>query len=260
MAGVVETCCPLADFPSENSLSGRPHTPPYTPSRLEVNRSKRTRLDRSHSPASLAGSVHPAETTSPANTPAKKRIATDDIKVEEISEHDVGYMGDVDVIHPYDTESADSNDHDSDAEQDTATDMSDTEATNLTKRLSGMRFGDARDRVLETKRQRRQRERRGIPTSKRTHSTSVRGEPEALDPEAMDDHDLECSKRRLRRRTLPPEENQWLSAVILPSMSSENSPVGASPGSVSEHHEDESTEAEAMDVDNGIWGGPASFL
>lgn len=204
MASMLDYLHSTSGFTSENSLSGVP-TPPYTPSR-PLRPGKRSRLERSDSPASLAGSIHPHETASPATKPAKKRLAVDNIKVEEIPD-DAGYMGDVDGILPYETESADSSDAESDhAEEDTATDVSGDEAIGLAQRLSQMDCADEREAFLQERKRRRQRERKQGNHTKRTHSLANESIAEPTDIEAFDDHDYEVGKRRLRRRTRGPDD------------------------------------------------------
>ena len=192
MAAMLDLLQSTSGFTSENSLSGVP-TPPYTPFRP----GKRSRLERSDSPASVrSGSVHPHETESPASKPAKKRIAVDNIKVEELPAEDVGYMAD---------SSNDDNDHDDD--DDTATDVSGDEAGLLARKLSQMDCTDDRDNFLKDRQRRRRRERRsGVNHTKRTHSLANESIAEPTDVEALGDHDYEAGQRRLRRRTRGPDE------------------------------------------------------
>lgn len=206
MAAMLDLLQSTSGFTSENSLSGVP-TPPYTPFRP----GKRSRLERSDSPASVrSGSIHPHETESPANKPAKKRIAVDNIKVEELPAEDVGYMADVDGILPYETESADdssNDDNDHDDDDDTATDVSGDEAGLLARKLSQMDCTDDRDNFLKDRQRRRRRERRsGVNHTKRTHSLANESIAEPTDVEALGDHDYEAGQRRLRRRTRGPDE------------------------------------------------------
>ncbi|KXT10335.1 hypothetical protein AC579_1034 [Pseudocercospora musae] len=214
MAGMLDTLYSTSGFTSENSLSGhththtRTHTPPYTPSR-PLTSGKRSRVERSDSPASHAGSIHPTDTVSPRKKP-NKRIATDNIRVEELAEGDAGYMGDLDVVNPDEVEEIDSSDADSLYDQNTASD-DDTEAEKLTRKMSQVRFGDDRDAVFERTRQRRSREKRADSRLfKRSHSQSVKSETEVTDFDAMPDQDRESTRRRLRRRTKGPDDADFI--------------------------------------------------
>lgn len=195
---MMETLYSTSGFTSEASLSGRPHTPPYTPARAT-----KRRLERSDSPASTIGSIHPAETRSPAKK-AAKRAATDDIQVEELTEGDIGYLTDIDVVYPDELEEISSSDSDEDRD---ATDVSETEATHLTRKLSRLRCGDDQEVDFEQRRRQRHIEKRGGSRMfKRTHSQSVKSETDVTDVDAMDDHDIGASQRRLRRRVRGPRE------------------------------------------------------
>lgn len=180
------------------TLPNREDTPPYTPARLP-----KRQLERSATPASRAGSTHPTDTISPAKKMAK-RSSTDNIKVEELSEGDLGYLTDVDVVYPDELEEQST---DSDDEEGTMTDISDSEAAGLTRRLSRLRCGDDRELDFEQWRQQVHLDKRVCPrTYKRSHSQSVRNESSLPDPEAMADHDVGISQRRLRRRTRGPAD------------------------------------------------------
>ncbi|KAI5364187.1 hypothetical protein Slin15195_G098450 [Septoria linicola] len=247
MAGMLDMLHSTSGFTSENSLSGVP-TPPYIPVRpLRVG--KRSRLERSDSPASVSGSIHPHETTSPATKPAKKRVAVDNIKVEELAE-DVGYMGDVDGILPYETESADSSDADPDVEEDdTATDDSSDEAVGLARKLSQMGCTDEREAFLQERKRRRQRERRSTNHTKRTHSLANESIAEPTDTEALADHDYEAGKRRLRRRTRGPDDLDF-DASQVPASPPGVEQHSSAPTSVAGDLADIAVVPEAMDVDN----------
>lgn len=117
-------------------------------------------------------------------------------------------MGDVDVINPDEVEEIESSDGDSDSldDQNTASD-SETEDEGIIRKMSQVRFGDDRDAVYEKTRQRRNREKRADSRLfKRSHSQSVKSEPEVTDFDAMPDQDRVSSKRRLRRRTKGPDD------------------------------------------------------
>ncbi|KAM3414071.1 hypothetical protein BST61_g10731 [Cercospora zeina] len=232
MASMLDYLPSASGFTSETSLSGR------------------SRLERSDSPASISGSIHPHETSSPAVKPAKKRLAVDNIKVEEIPD-DAGYMGDVDGILPYETESADSSDDDSDHDDnDTATDVSGDEEIGLAQRLSQMDCADEREAFLQERKRRRQRGRKQGNHTKRTHSLANESIAEPTDVEAFDDHDYEVGKRRLRRRTRGPDDMVPDVANERPRSSSEVGRHSSAPTSVAGNDADSpAAEVEAMEVD-----------
>jgi len=188
---------------SEASLSGNngPQTPPYTPHR---NKGKR-RLERSDSPASVA-SVHPAETSSPAKK-AARCAETDEVKVEELAEGDAGYHADMDVILPEELEEISSSDGDDEIGSDMAGDPSDARAGSISSRLSRLRCDDEDEEAKfeQGRRLRRLSKRMGSRVFKRSHSQSVNSDGGVTDADAMPDHDLPASQRRLRRRTRGPE-------------------------------------------------------
>ncbi|EME80722.1 uncharacterized protein MYCFIDRAFT_215717 [Pseudocercospora fijiensis CIRAD86] len=237
MAGMLETLYSTSGFTSENSLSGHPHTPPYTlslPRPRKSSKRSRSRLERSDSPASNAGSLHPTETVSPGKKP-NKRIATDSIRVEELAEGDAGYMGDLDVVNPDEVEEIDSSDGDSlyDDQHTASADDHDTEAENLTRKMSQVRFGDDRDAVFERLRQRRTREKRADSRLfKRSHSQSVKSETEVTDFDAMPDQDRESTKRRLRRRTKGPDDAD----LVFDDLPRSSPSVGRSPELLHAHY------------------------
>ncbi|KAK3709960.1 hypothetical protein LTR37_010579 [Vermiconidia calcicola] len=187
------------DLAPEASLSGNaPHTPPYTP-----HRNKRP-LERNDSPAS-ARSIQPAETTSPAKRAAKRRQVQDDVKVEELTEGDAGYTTDLDVVYPEELEEVES---DSDNEYESSDDDDDNDpGTGIADRLSRLGCDDSPEAEFEKKRrENRLRKRKDSRVFKRSHSQSVKGDTEATDSDAMGDHDLTASARRLRRRVGGPTE------------------------------------------------------
>ncbi|KAK4545082.1 hypothetical protein LTR36_003633 [Oleoguttula mirabilis] len=183
-------------FSSEASISGRPHTPPYTPRRAKGKR----RLERADSPAS---SVHPAETTSPAKKIAK-RATVDNVRVEELAEGDVGFMTDIDVVYPEELEEVPSSDGDDELSP------SDDEHsdTGMTRRMSRLHCGDENAEVEFEKgrRLRRMSKRMSSRIFKRSHSQSVNSDAETTDVDAMADQDIAASQRRLRRRVRGPRE------------------------------------------------------
>lgn len=233
-------------FTSEASLPGNiPHTPPYTP-----HRAKR-RLERSDSPASTK-SIHPAETSSPAKK-AAKRFTTDDVKVEELTEGDAGYMTDLDVVYPHELE---------EVESDSSTDLggseNDESDSGITTGLSRLNCDDSPEAEFEKKRRDKHlRKRTNSRVYKRSHSQSVKSDTETTDPDAMADHDLSASARRLRRRMRGPmDDNRVFDDVP---RSSAGSTRLASAAEVRERwddgHESESSAQrqvgdDAMDIDD----------
>jgi hypothetical protein len=190
----METLSSTSGFASEASLPGNaPHTPPYTP-----HRAKRP-LERNDSPASVR-SIHPAETSSPAKKAAKKQVK-DDVKVEELTEGDAGYITDIDVVYPHELEEIETDsDHSSDG-GDEEHEFSD----DIASRLSRLGCDDSPEGQFERKRRAEHlRRRRDSRVFKRSHSQSVKSDTEVTDPEAMADHDVAASARRLRRRVRSP--------------------------------------------------------
>lgn len=240
-ARMMETLCSTSGFTPDAALSSRQHTPPYNPAR----RSKR-RLERSATPASRTSSTHPAETISPAKKIAK-RSSTDNIKVEELTEGDMGYITDVDVVYPDELEENSTGSGSDD--EGTMTNVSDAEAAGLTRRLSRLRCGDDREVDFEQLRQRIHQDKRNSRTYKRSHSQSVRNEAAMPDPEAMADHDVGISQRRLRRRTRGPgDAPSDISNGLPPSPTSGSGYVTAAEGDA-DLDSAEIPPTEPMDVD-----------
>ncbi|KAK4498414.1 hypothetical protein PRZ48_011072 [Zasmidium cellare] len=239
---MMETLYSTSGFNSEASLSGLPHTPPYTPARVT-----KRRLERSDSPASTVGSIHPAETSSPAKK-AAKRAATDDIQVEELAEGDMGYMTDLDVVYPEELEEISSSDSDEDQD---ATDVSENEASHLTRKLSRLRCGDDQEVDFEQLRRQRHIEKRaGTRIFKRTHSQSVKSETDVTDADALDDHDLGSSQRRLRRRVRGPREAGVAFEDLLRSSPEASNASAATDGIHPQRNATDGAESDGMDVDD----------
>ena len=190
----METLSPSSGFASEASLPGNaPHTPPYTP-----HRAKRP-LERNDSPASMR-SIHPVETSSPAKKVAKKQVQND-IRVEELTEGDAGYITDIDVVYPHELEEVDTDSDRSSGNGDEEHESGDE----ISSRLSRLDCDDSPEGQFERKRRAEHlRRRRDSRIFKRSHSQSVKSDTEVTDPEAMADHDVAASARRLRRRTRGP--------------------------------------------------------
>lgn len=186
-------------FNSEAGLS----TPPYTP-----HRTKR-RFERNESPVSVT-SIEPAETSSPAKKAAERYI-NDEVKVEELAEGDAGYFTDIDVIHPDELEEVES---DSDDWPGSVEDI-DSDG-GIATRLSRLECEDGPEAEFERKRrEKRLRKRMDARVFKRSHSQSVQNDTDTTDPDAMADHDLPGSARRLRRRVYGPSEVRMDSHDIL---------------------------------------------
>lgn len=170
-----------------------PRTPPYTP-----HRAKRP-FQRSDSPASIS-SVQPAETTSPAKKAAKWTVP-DNVKVEELVEGDAGYVTDIDVVEPAELEEKISNDSEDESSEDDGHDSD----TGISQRFQELGCHDDEEAEFERKRREHHvRRRTSSRLFKRTHSQSIKSDSEVSDIEAMGDHDLSSSARRLRRRVRGP--------------------------------------------------------
>ena len=243
----METLSSTSGFASEASLPGNaPHTPPYTP-----HRAKRP-LERNDSPASVR-SIHPDSTSSPAKKAAKQQVK-DEVKVEELTEDDAGYITDIDVVYPHELEEIET---DSDHSSNNGDDEHESD-DEITSRLSRLGCDDSPEGQFERKRRAEHlRRRRDSRIFKRSHSQSVKSDAEVTDPEAMDDHDVAATARRLRRRVRGPTGgNTGMGDVA----SSPTYPVGlaSSPdihgrpdtADHSEGSERDHDEHDAMDVDD----------
>lgn len=242
----METLYSTSAFTSEASLSAQPHTPPYTPARIA-----KRRLERSDSPASTVGSIHPADTDSPAKKAPRRSadLPLDDIKVEELVEGDLGYMTDMDVVYPEELEEISSGD--SELEELGLNDVSDSEATRITRRLSRLRCGDDSEFQFEQERRKGHiYKRRFSRMFKRTHSQSAKSDTELADIDALDDHDHNPPTRRLRRRVEGPYEADDAFGLRL-RRSPDVSSVSTAPGSAAEEDLVLPIEIDAMDVDDG---------
>lgn len=171
-----------------------PHTPPYTP------HSTKHRFERADSPASSL-SIQPTETSSPAKK-TEKASTKDDLRVTELVEGDAGYITDIDVVYPEELEEAES---ETDDEQSNSAHNEPEEE--IADRLLRLACDDDEEAVFERKRkEKRLRKRRESRIYKRSHSQSVKSDSEAVDKDAMADHDFNSSARRLRRRVNGPTE------------------------------------------------------
>lgn len=166
-----------------------PHTPPYTPYRAK------RRFERSDSPASIS-SIQPAETISPAKKVAR-RSNEDNVTVEELVEGDLGYATDVDVVYPEELEEKTS----STSEDDSSEDDGNESDTGISQRFEELGCHDSEEAEFERKRREKHlRTRTNSRLFKRSHSQIIKSDSEVSDMEAMGDHDLSSSARRLRRR------------------------------------------------------------
>ena len=244
-------------FTSEASMTGKskqqrsqPHTPPYTP--------HKRRLERSDSPASTSGrSIHPAETVSPAKK-AIKRAAQDNVKVEEVTERDLGYASDIDVVYPESLSEVNS-ETDGDDERSSSDDDEHSDS-GIARRMSKLQCADGESESEVVRRRLERRSRRSQHKVKRTHSQSVKSDTEVTDPDAMDDQDVEASARRLRRRTRGPAETKMSFGGVLARSSPEvrdfATTAASRPGSGAGHGKLEPSvpfrlaESDVMDVDD----------
>lgn len=170
-----------------------PHTPPYTPYRAK------RRFERSDSPASVS-SIQPAETTSPAKK-AAKRAVPDNVRVQELVEGDLGYVTDIDVVHPEELEEKLS----SDSEDEYSDEDGDDSDTGISQRFQQLGCEDSGEAEFEKKRRENHlRRRTSSRLFKRAHSETIKSDSEVSDVEAMGDHDLSSTARRLRRRVRGP--------------------------------------------------------
>ncbi|KAK3614911.1 hypothetical protein LTR56_026923 [Elasticomyces elasticus] len=202
---------------STSSLPGtRPHTPPYTPYH---SKAKRRHAHLASNPQSRASSVHPTETVSPPKKHAKRSNAEKDdaVHVEELAEQDAASMSDTEIVYPASFEDAASTaNSDGDDElsssddDDKAVVEGNEDAGGLTRRMSRLHCTDDNGEAQfeQGRRQRRMSKRLGSRIFKRSHSQSMTEEAATeADADMVDDHDLEASRRRLRRRTRGPEGN-----------------------------------------------------
>lgn len=241
----METLSPTTEFGIKASLPGKePHTPPYTP-----HRNKRP-IDLNDSPAS-ARSVQPTETESP-DKPAKEQIK-DEVVVEELTEGDAGYITDIELVYPHELEEIESSsEHDSD-------DLSDNKSDDdheISSRLSRLGCDDSPEAEFERKRRAAHlKKRRDSRVFKRSHSQSVKSDDtDVTDPDAMADHDVVASARRLRRRVRGPNESEaGIDGVVRSSSQlfglASSSEFMETSGITGESEKSESRGDEAMDVD-----------
>ena len=200
----METLSSTSGFGTEPNLTGNaPHTPPYTP-----YRTKRP-TDLNDSPAS-ARSIQPIETESPAK-PSREQVENE-VVVEELVEGDAGYMTDVEVVYPHELEEAESA-----SEDDSGSDEDSESGDGISSRLSRLGCDDSPEAEFEKKRRAEHlRKRRDSRIFKRSHSQSVKSDDtDVTDPDAMADHDVHASARRLRRRVRGPNEvNAGMDEVV----------------------------------------------
>lgn len=199
----------------------RPQTPPYTPARGKLSLGS----SRAASPAS---SIHPTETTSPPKKLASK-LKTDDVldtvRVEELTETEIAFMGQTELILPsgfeeYEDIEREDIEHSDGSESDAAG----SDAA-MAHKLSQLYCEDASGEaeMRRARRQRRLSKRAGYRIFKRSHSQSVKSDSEVTDTDARDDHDLSSKARRLRRRVNGPNQ------TIVEMMSGEDEEMSPEP-------------------------------
>ncbi|KAK4889984.1 hypothetical protein LTR27_011314 [Elasticomyces elasticus] len=248
---------------STSSLPGtRPHTPPYTPYR---SKAKRRHAHLASNPQSRASSVHPTETVSPPKKHAKRSSAEKDdaVHVEELAEQDAASMSDTEIVYPASFEDAastansDGDDELSSSDDDDKAVVEGSEdAGGLTRRMSRLHCtdDDGEAQFEQGRRQRRMSKRLGSRIFKRSHSQSMTEEAATeADADMVDDHDLEASRRRLRRRTRGPEGNAAAVEEVPRSSHKDSSKSAALPITPQQDGAPESwlrrRDAEAMEVD-----------
>ena len=233
----METLSATSGLGTEARVAGNaPHTPPYTP-----YRNKRS-VDLNDSPAS-AKSIQPIETESPATKAAREQV-------------DAGYMTDVELVYPHELEEVES-----DSENDSDSDGDSESGDGISSRLSRLGCDDSPEAEFEKKRRAEHlRKRRDSRIFKRSHSQSVKSDDtDVTDPDAMADHDVLASARRLRRRVHgPTEANAGMDGVVR--SSSQLFGLASSPEflerqnnaaevELSEREPDASSDDDAMEVD-----------
>lgn len=125
-----------------------------------------------------------------------------DVVVEELSDDDVGYASDIEVLRPDELEEVESESESSDGQD--SEDKRDPHAA-IVRRMSKLHCEDT---GLSERRQRQIRKRWGSGLFKRTHSQTLGSDPETDYVGAMDDQDV--TTRRLRRRVRGPDDRSSL--------------------------------------------------
>lgn len=183
-----------ADLPSQR----RPHTPPYTPHRHKID------LERRPSPAP---SIHPTETCSPAKLQQQQGStqAQDTVIVQELDDLEIAHLREVEIIYPSELEEHSEEGvayNQADAGHASDSDVVESEA-GIARKLARMHCDDNNADEAEMRRVRQMRraaKRLSQRIYKRSHSTSMKSDSEVTDMDALDDHDLSRSARRLRRK------------------------------------------------------------
>ncbi|EON63758.1 hypothetical protein W97_02986 [Coniosporium apollinis CBS 100218] len=153
-----------------------------------------------------AGSLHRSvvDVDPPPRPTFTRSMRSTDLDLEEVFETDPGYDSDIEVVWPDNYEEATSSKADED-------DMG--VPTGIVRGIEQLRCDGDSDGAEE--RQRRWDRRRmrwsARPYNKRSHAESVEGASDPDDLEAIDDHDVGMSARRLRRRTRGPNDrSSWI--------------------------------------------------
>lgn len=167
--------------------------------------------------------IRPNETSSPA--PRKKatkrhQIVEGTVKVEELTDTDAGYIADIEVVYPHELEEAEDSclsgeegfvkGYGSVAQVEEDDDDSDDAPSSVAEQFSRLGCADTDDAEAEFEKKRREKHIRRRAESrvfKRPHSLIINPDVEVADSEAMADHDLPMSARRLRRRVEGPDED-----------------------------------------------------
>lgn len=134
-----------------------------------------------------------------------------DITVEELTDRDLGYASEIEVVHPDeleepDTASETSDTQDQDQDSDDKRD-SDAVIVSRLRRLHcqdgslGLGWGRQQDQHHQ------QKDSSSSAGLKRTHSESIGTDTEAESLEALDDQDHKSNTRRLRRRVRGPNDS-----------------------------------------------------
>jgi hypothetical protein len=149
------------------------------------------------------------ETASPAKKVSRRHVSedTDEVVVQELTEGDVGYAADSETVYPHELEEVESSsDTDSPSESEGGDDESDS-GDGIADQLSRLECEDDAEVEFEKKRREKHvRRRTNSRVFKRPHSLTINPEMEVVDSDAMGDHDLPESARRLRRRVRGPAE------------------------------------------------------
>lgn len=268
---------------SASARNSTPTTPPQTP-----HRRKRRLSTHTVSPASSPRSaIRPNVTSSPApkKKATKRRLVEDSVTVEELTDVDAGYIADIEIVYPHELEEVESlsaGSQGKDSEDENATtntaegtttgivdeddDDDDIPSDNdagdsVAEQFSRLHCAsypsddlDSAEAAFEKKRREKHIRRRAESrVFKRPHSLIINPEIDVADSEAMADHDLPMSARRLRRRVQGPMEGEAETVGSDVAMSPADSMGMMSPGVPTygrrNRQEGRAGDGEEMDVD-----------